>query len=45
MSGMQAEQFHPADKRAFDQRPELEVYCCGELHRVWGWPCPTRETG
>jgi hypothetical protein len=41
----QAEQFHPADKRDFDQRPELGVYCCGESHKVRGWPCPTCETG
>lgn len=41
----QAEQFHPADKREFDQRPELEVYCCGELHKVRCWPCSTCEKG
>lgn len=37
----QAERFHLADKREYDQRPELEIYCCGGLHKVRGWPCPT----
>lgn len=41
----QAEQFHPADKRDYDQRPELEVYCCGEMHRFRGWPCSTCGNG
>jgi hypothetical protein len=41
----QAEQFHPADKRDYDQRPELEVYCCGELRKFRGWPCSTCGKG
>lgn len=34
-----AERFHPAVTRQFDQRPELEVRCCGQVHRFRGWPC------
>jgi hypothetical protein len=41
----QAEQFHPADKRDYDQRPELEVNCCGALHKFRGWPCSTCGKG
>lgn len=41
----QAEQFHPATKRDFDARPELELSCCGQLHRFRGWPCATCGKG
>jgi hypothetical protein len=35
----QAEWFHPAVTRQFDQRPKLEIRCCAQVHRVRGWPC------
>ncbi len=41
----QAERFHPTIKRDFDQRPELEVNCCGQLHKFRGWPCTTCGEG
>lgn len=41
----QAERFHPADKRDYDNRPELEVFCCGELHNFRGWPCSNCRKG
>lgn len=41
----QAERFHPTIKRDFDQRPELEVHCCGQLHKFRGWPCDTCGEG
>lgn len=41
----QAELFHPTIKRDFDERPELLVNCCGELHKLRGWPCATCGEG
>lgn len=41
----QAERFHPAATREFDQRPQLEVRCCGQVHQVRGWPCSTCGEG
>lgn len=36
-----AEVFHPATTREFDQRPERELNCCGRTQNVRGYPCPT----
>ncbi|ORT49030.1 hypothetical protein KBI5_14900 [Frankia sp. KB5] len=41
----QAERFHPSSTREFDQRPELEVRCCGQVHTIRGWPCSTCGEG
>jgi hypothetical protein len=40
----QAELFHPDGSREYDQRPTLEVHCCGRGHQVRGWPCSTCRT-
>jgi len=36
----QAEKFHPKSTREFDQRPTLEIRCCGQVRTIRGWPCP-----
>ena len=41
----QAERLHPTMKRGFDQRPQLEVGCCRQVHKVRGWPCDTCGEG
>jgi hypothetical protein len=41
----QAERFHPAYDREFDQRPELEVRCCGQARKIRGWPCSSCHEG
>lgn len=41
----QAERFHPTTTRHFDQRPEVEVKCCGQLHKFRGWTCDTCSEG
>lgn len=35
-----AEKFHPQTRREFDQRPEQEVTCCGQVRIARGFPCP-----
>lgn len=35
-----AERFHPDTPRAFDERPEREITCCGQTSKVRGYPCP-----
>lgn len=34
------EQFHPNSAREFDQRPQLELRCCGRVRTVRAYPCP-----
>lgn len=34
------EAFHPQTSRNFDQRPQLEVRCCGRSRLVRAYPCP-----
>lgn len=41
----QAVRYHPTTRREFDQRPELAVNCCGQLHKFRGWPCGTCGEG
>ncbi|GAA4127647.1 hypothetical protein GCM10022215_38320 [Nocardioides fonticola] len=33
------ERFHPTERRDFDQRPEQEITCCGQIRKVRGYPC------
>ena len=41
----QAERFHPPIDRDFDQRPNLEIRCCGQVQPVRGWPCTSCGEG
>lgn len=41
----QTERFHPPLRHEFDRRPELEIRCCGQVHKVRGWPCATCGEG
>lgn len=34
-----AERFHPRSTRDFDQRPEQEITCCGQMRTARGYPC------
>lgn len=34
-----AERFHPQTRRDYDQRPEQEITCCGQIRTVRGYPC------
>lgn len=34
-----AERFHPETRRDYDERPEQEVICCGQIRIARGYPC------
>jgi len=34
-----AEAFHPPTNRSYDERPEQEVACCGQIRVARGYPC------
>lgn len=34
-----AEKFHPQARREFDQRPEQQITCCGQIRAARGYPC------
>ena len=36
-----AERFHPQTHRDYDERPEQEITCCGQIRTVRGYPCQT----
>lgn len=37
--------FHAPSERAFDERPQRTVTCCGQTTQVRGWPCPKCNGG
>lgn len=39
------DRFHAPTRRAFDERPERIVTCCGRTRTVRGWPCPDCDGG
>ena len=39
------DRFHAPAQRAFDERPERWVTCCGQNRKVRGWPCPNCDGG
>jgi hypothetical protein len=34
-----AERFHPHSRRDYDERPEQEITCCGQIRIARGYPC------
>lgn len=34
-----AEKFHPQTRRDYDERPEQEITCCGQIRVARGYPC------
>jgi hypothetical protein len=34
-----AEQFHPQTRHEYDERPEQEITCCGQIRVARGYPC------
>jgi hypothetical protein len=34
-----AERFHPETRRDYDQRPEQDIACCGQIRTARGYPC------
>lgn len=34
-----AEKFHPQTRRDYDERPEQEITCCGQIRTVRAYPC------
>lgn len=34
-----AERFHPQTRRDYDERPEQEITCCGQIRVARGYPC------
>jgi hypothetical protein len=34
-----AEKFHPRTRRDYDERPEQQITCCGQIRVVRGFPC------
>ncbi|MFE5788379.1 hypothetical protein JXX30_00395 [Rhodococcus erythropolis] len=38
-----AERLHIDIPHDFDDRPKIEIHCCGETRTAWGYPCPTCE--
>ncbi|HEU5038840.1 MAG TPA: hypothetical protein VFT70_17670 [Nocardioides sp.] len=34
-----AEAFHPPTNRSYDERPEQEIACCGQIRVARGYPC------